>query len=83
MSKHKRTAGPGRPQLTIVSDGTAQGTRVLSADGQDLSAAIPISRIEIDITPEDGPIAKIYVEEPILRIKTDNILLHPYLFKVP
>lgn len=83
MPKHKQTASPGRPQITIVSDGTARGTRVISADGQDLSSALPISRIEIDITPEDGPIAKLYLEDPILRIKTDNILLHPHLFKVP
>lgn len=82
MSKHPRHPKPGRPQITIVSDGTTAGTTIISADGQDLSSVLPISRIEIDIDPEDGPIAKIYLIEPIIRVKTDNILLHPHLFKV-
>lgn len=80
MSKHPRRPPSGRPQITIVSDGTARGTTVLSADGQDLTSILPIMAIEIDISLEHGPIAKLILEDPILRIKADNILLHPQLF---
>lgn len=79
MSKHERHPPGGKPQITIVSDGTARGTRVLSADGQDLTTTLNISSIEIDISPENGPIARLVIDSPILRLKATNLLLFPTL----
>lgn len=81
MSKHIKSPSPGRPKITIISDGTGPGTKVFSADGQDLSQILPIVGIEIEIDPVEGPIARIVVAQPVLKLKTDNIILHPNLFK--
>ena len=81
MSKHERHPPGGKPRITITSDGTAEGTRVLSADGQDLTTTLNIMSIEIEITPKDGPIARLVIDSPILRLKATNLLLFPTLLE--